>query len=73
MNLSITVWADAIGNIGISEHQEKRSRLEWQAPGWDVYIRGRFPPSRYAAAANLAIDYLVQRSVPAISIRRVGR
>jgi len=73
MNQSITIWSDAIGNIGITEHQEKRSRLEWQAPGWDVYIRGAFPPSRYAAAASLMLDYLAQRSVPAISIRGVGR
>jgi len=73
MQSDITVWLDAIGNIGITESREKQSRLEWQAPGFDIYKRGRFSITQYEAATNIVLNYLIERHVPAIAMRRVAK
>lgn len=73
MTTEITIWRDAIGNIGVTEAIEPRARLEWTACGWSIFLRGKFPPLAYAQAANVMMNYLIERHVPAISIRRVAK
>ena len=46
-----------------------KARLEWKAPGLEVYLKGAFSKG-YDTAANLAMNYALSIRIPASSLRR---
>ena len=46
-----------------------RARLEWRAPGLDVYLLGKHADV-YDQSANLAMNYALSIHIPLISLRR---
>lgn len=65
----LTTWH---GSCTVIDGRAKLSRLVWQAPGLNVYVRG--PLGRFTDLfGNVAINHAIARHIPAISVRRVGR
>lgn len=61
------------GVLAVHEgNQLPKSRLEWRAPGLEVYLRGSFSKV-YDQAANLAMNYALSIHIPAISLRGVSK
>lgn len=59
------------GTIVVHEGKKlKGARLEWRAPGLEVYLKGTHAKC-YHQSANLAMNYALSIHVPVISLRRV--
>jgi len=56
--------------IKVVEGVPERSRLEWKAPGLEVYLNGSFNPDQYAVAAKLVTYIADEMHIPQISVRR---
>jgi len=71
----IVIAFDAMDNIQVSPYTcNCRVRLEWQAPGLDIYVRGSLSVhNRYERAANMAMNEAMARHIPAIALRRVSQ
>ena len=59
--------------IVVHEEKVKKSRLEWTAPGIEIYIKGAFKPSDYAVAANIAMNYALGIGIQPSWLRRVSK
>lgn len=49
-----------------------RARLEWRAPGLDVYLLGKHADV-YDQSANIACNYALSIHIPLISLRRQSK
>lgn len=47
-----------------------KARLEWLAPGIEIYVKGSLKGVKYEQAANLAMQECCERRIPVISLRR---
>jgi len=65
----IRIW----DTIKVIEGVPERSRLEWVAPGLQVYLNGSFNPDQYAVAAKLVTYIADDMHIPQISVRRQSK
>ena len=56
--------------IKVKEGKLKRARLEWIAPGLNVYVQGSLAGHLYEQAANVAMNYALGMHIPPRSMRR---
>ena len=68
----ITIRGDAIRGLLTVSVRLTNSRLQWQAPGLDIYTY-KVPFHLYPQAYNLACNEAIARHIPAVSVRRVGK
>jgi hypothetical protein len=59
--------------IQVVEGFVERSRLEWKAPGLEVYLNGSFNPDQYAVAAKLVTYIADEMHIPQIPVRRQSK
>lgn len=52
---------------------QKKARLYWHAPGLDIYVVGAIPLRVYDRVCNIAVNECIDRRIPAIALRRVGK
>lgn len=69
-NECITIVA-SFRYIAVVSGRQKRARLEWQAPGLDIYLLGSAAKC-YDIAANVAMNECIARHIPLVACRRVA-
>ena len=60
------------GFIICKDGQARGSRLEFEAPGLQVWIKGRFSDIEYDTSHNLAVQVCCEMRIPVIALRRVS-
>jgi len=73
MSEQLTICTTPKDGLIVVFGKEKAARLEWQAAGIEVYLKGAYNAKLYACAANLAICECQSRNIPTLSLRRVSK
>lgn len=66
-----TVWVNERGSLNMIEGRMPGARRMWYADGHTFYVKGSLAGNRFEQAGNLVINYCLERSIPAIAVRRI--
>jgi len=70
-NEQITICNRGHGRLTVEFGKVPHARLQWYAPGLEIYTRGAFPVKLYPIAANVAMNECITRNIPVVSMRRI--
>jgi len=59
--------------LKVIDGKVKKARLEWRAPGLEIWVKGGLGGVLYESAANLALNAAIARHIPAIAVRKVSK
>lgn len=57
----------------VKDGEVKGSRLKYQAPGLDIYIKGRVPAKELHRVHYIAMSEALARHIPLVSLKAYGR
>jgi len=60
-------------SLTVIDGKQPKARLEWRAPGLQIWVKGGLGGTMYESAANIAINAAIARHIPAIAVRRVSK
>ena len=66
-----TVFVTEHGGLVMIEGRMPKARRMWYADGHTFYVKGSLAGNRFELAGNLVINYCLERSIPAMAVRRI--